>query len=160
MENASKALIIAGAILLSILIIALGLFVYNQSKAVVNTNQLSAAEKNTFNSKITTYEGKQIGSTVKDLLNYLVTNASDNDKAKDKLPTVQYYGSDSKLVGKAEAPDDGNIETKTSTNYNGKAYLNAIGDIKGQIADSHYYTIETHMNNATGLVDIVNIYYK
>ena len=29
MENASKALIIAGAILLSILIIAIGMFIYN-----------------------------------------------------------------------------------------------------------------------------------
>ena len=32
MENASKALIIAGAILLAILIIALGVFIFNQSK--------------------------------------------------------------------------------------------------------------------------------
>ena len=32
MENASKALIIAGAILLSILLISLGLIVYNQAK--------------------------------------------------------------------------------------------------------------------------------
>ena len=32
MENASKALIIAGAILLAILIISLGLIVYNQAK--------------------------------------------------------------------------------------------------------------------------------
>ena len=31
MENASKALIIAGAILLSILIIGLGMFIYQQS---------------------------------------------------------------------------------------------------------------------------------
>ena len=32
MENASKALIIAGAILLSILIIGLGMFIYNQEQ--------------------------------------------------------------------------------------------------------------------------------
>ena len=31
MENASKALIIAGAILLSILIIAIGMYIYNSS---------------------------------------------------------------------------------------------------------------------------------
>ena len=32
MENASKALIIAGAILLSILIIGMGMFIYNQAQ--------------------------------------------------------------------------------------------------------------------------------
>ena len=32
MENASKALIIAGAILLAILIIGLGMFIYNSKK--------------------------------------------------------------------------------------------------------------------------------
>ena len=44
MENASKALIIAGAILLSILIIALGIFVFNAAKGAVNTDQLDATE--------------------------------------------------------------------------------------------------------------------
>ena len=138
MENASKALIIAGAILLSILIIALGLFVFNQSKSVVNTNQLSQAEKNAFNSQITQYEGKQVGSTVKDLLAILITNASDNDKNKDKLPQVTYVyknGANSATVH-AKVPADGNINTPDANNYKGTGnnavgYLTAIDKIKG-----------------------------
>ena len=49
MENASKALIIAGAILLSILIIALGIFVFNQAKNATNTDSLEDMNVSTFN---------------------------------------------------------------------------------------------------------------
>ena len=45
MENASKALIIAGAILLAILIISLGIMIYNQASGVVNNNAMSEVDK-------------------------------------------------------------------------------------------------------------------
>ncbi len=69
MENASKALIIAGAILLSILIIALGVFVFNQAKSAVGNTGLSDQEVAAFNSKFDSYEGNQKGSSVKALIN-------------------------------------------------------------------------------------------
>ena len=49
MENASKALIIAGAILLSILIIALGIYVFNMAKSATNTNSLDELQIQAFN---------------------------------------------------------------------------------------------------------------
>ena len=51
MENASKALIIAGAILLAILIISLGIMIYNQASGVVNNNAMSEVEIQSFNQK-------------------------------------------------------------------------------------------------------------
>ena len=57
MENASKALIIAGAILLSILLISLGIMVYNQAKGTVSQANLSEQEIATFNGKYTSYLG-------------------------------------------------------------------------------------------------------
>lgn len=57
MENASKALIIAGAILLSILIISLGIMVYNNSKNTVGSANLSKQEIATFNSEWESYRG-------------------------------------------------------------------------------------------------------
>ena len=60
MENASKALIIAGAILLSILIISLGLMVYNQAKETIGAVNLSQQEIETFNSKFTAYENVSV----------------------------------------------------------------------------------------------------
>lgn len=78
MENSSKALIIAGAILLSILIIAMGMFIYQKAQEQVNAavSNLSNDEKNTHNSKFLNYEGKQSGSSVKQLINTLTTNAA------------------------------------------------------------------------------------
>ena len=81
MENASKALIIAGAILLSILIIALGMSVYNSSKSASANADLSATEVSSFNSTFEAYEGKQKGSTVRTLItSILSSNAKNTDK--------------------------------------------------------------------------------
>ena len=57
MENASKALIIAGAILLSILIISLGLMVYNQAKNTIGSVNLDAQQIEQFNETFLRYEG-------------------------------------------------------------------------------------------------------
>ena len=59
MENASKALIIAGAILLSILLISLGILVYNNAKGTVSDSNLDSEAAQTFNTKISQYCGKK-----------------------------------------------------------------------------------------------------
>lgn len=82
MENASKALIIAGAILLSILIIALGVFVFNQAKSSIGNTGLSDQEVAAFNSKFDSYEGKQKGSSVKALVNAVRNYNKSNDEGQ------------------------------------------------------------------------------
>lgn len=67
MENASKALIIAGAILLSILIIGLGMFIYQQAAGAMGDTGLSDQEITAFNSKFESYEGTKKGSEVQAL---------------------------------------------------------------------------------------------
>ena len=57
MENASKALIIAGAVLLSILIISLGIVVVRNSTDTINKQNTDQFAIDTFNSKITQYVG-------------------------------------------------------------------------------------------------------
>ena len=52
MENASKALIIAGAILLAIVIISLGLIVVNNTRNVTDNTNLSEQEIQAFNAKL------------------------------------------------------------------------------------------------------------
>lgn len=44
MENASKALIIAGAILLAILLISLGIMIFNQAQDTVTNSGMTEAE--------------------------------------------------------------------------------------------------------------------
>ena len=51
MENASKALIIAGAILVSILIIGLGMYLYTTASGVFDSNQLKEQQARTINLK-------------------------------------------------------------------------------------------------------------
>lgn len=58
MENASKALIIAGAILLAILLISLGIYIFTGAQDVTKNSGLDAQEVSVFNSAILKYEGK------------------------------------------------------------------------------------------------------
>ena len=83
MENASKALIIAGAILLAILLISLGIMIFNQAQDTVNNSGMSQAEKTAFNNKFLKYEGEQKGSVVKSLINeVLASNADPNNSTR------------------------------------------------------------------------------
>ena len=76
MENASKALIIAGAILLSILLISLGIMIFTQAQDVVSGSGMTEAQITSFNSKFTKYEGNQKGTMVKQLIQeVLATNS-------------------------------------------------------------------------------------
>ncbi len=81
MENASKALIIAGAILLAILLISLGIMIFNQASNTVSNSGMSEAEITAFNNKFTKYEGKQSGNMVKSMIQeVLATNAAQGNK--------------------------------------------------------------------------------
>ena len=57
MENASKALIIAGAILLSIIIISLGIAVVTNSRSTIDKANVNQQEVETFNSRFEAYVG-------------------------------------------------------------------------------------------------------
>ena len=79
MENASKALIIAGAILLAILLISLGILIFNQASSVVSGSGMTDAQKMTFNSKFQKYEGTIKGAQLKSLLNDIIAVNNDDD---------------------------------------------------------------------------------
>ena len=70
MENASKALLIAGAILLVIAIIGIGMAIFGQAQGVIDnsTNQLDTLTVQTHNTMFDSYMDKVVkGRTVKDL---------------------------------------------------------------------------------------------
>lgn len=78
MENAAKALIIAGAILISIILISIGIIVVNQGKEVVDEagQKMSQQQIQIFNADFDTYNGTQRGSTVKTFLSVVAANNS------------------------------------------------------------------------------------
>ena len=69
MENASKALLIAAAIIIAIILISLGVYVVRQGQSAMGSINLSEQEIAAFNSKWEAYEGPQMGSSIKSLQN-------------------------------------------------------------------------------------------
>lgn len=88
MENASKALIIAGAILLAILIITLGIVIYQQASGVINNSSMTQVEVTQFNTQFTQFEGKQRGSVIKSLYQTVLSNNVAQDSADRQVQIV------------------------------------------------------------------------
>ena len=63
MENASKALIIAGAILLSILIIGLGMLMFNQAKDAITGTGIDDQKVKAYNAQYDDYMGTNVNGT-------------------------------------------------------------------------------------------------
>mgnify|MGYP004662379515 CR=1 FL=1 len=100
MENASKALIIAGAILLSILLITLGIIVYRQAAGVMDNNAMDETAVTTFNEKFQQYAGENVrGTQVNSLLNTVKQNNLSNSGDSSKQVTVTYDANGSNWSG-------------------------------------------------------------
>lgn len=93
MENASKALIIAGSIILAIMIISLSVFLFNRFKDTTSDAvDMTEAEISAFNSKITPYFGEAVqGSKVNSLLQYClsVNMSAQNSGETHKCVTIK-----------------------------------------------------------------------
>lgn len=142
MENASKALIIAGAILISILIIAIGMYIYSNSQSSIYnaTSQMSTQEKSAFNQAWTIYEGNQLGSNCRTLISQLISSNSTNANEAGKLISLT-------VDGQVVTPQVNNIQSVAMT------------ALKDNIDLRHTYTVTTSQNEATGLVDMITITY-
>ena len=150
MENASKALIIAGAILLSILIIALGVYIFNMAKSSVNTDSLSSLELSTFNSQFTQYEGEQLGSSVKSLLTAIIASNNTNEDAQDKLIEVHYDKGEGAVGDFDVVPTVQSSNDETSCSKSGgysasditvAGAASVMSSLSSYLANTHYYYI-------------------
>ena len=121
MENASKALIIAGAILLSILLISLGIMIFNTAQDTTKNSGMTQAQVSAFNNKCSKYEGKIKGSEVRSLIQEVVaSNGDDNNKNASRQITIN---KDSKAIVSGTTADSSSILTTKSytvkiTEYN------------------------------------------
>ena len=128
MENASKALIIAGAILLSILIISLGIMIFNQASGVVDSTAMDEVAVSSFNQKFTQYEGDIKGSKVNTLLQAIIASNS-NEENSERQIKVDVKNSEivMEAVTGTEGPKGITTRAKTSTTYNVKrVYSNGL----------------------------------
>lgn len=80
MENASKALLIAGAILIVIVLISIGMLIVQSSRGILGEvdDYTSQQSVQAFNSKFLNYQGIQKGASVKTLLQEIATSNSTN----------------------------------------------------------------------------------
>lgn len=69
MENASKAFLIAGAILIVIVLVSVGMLIVNSTNDVTERTANTATKEaiDVFNSQFVQYEGEQNGSTIRTL---------------------------------------------------------------------------------------------
>lgn len=106
MENASKALIIAGAILLAILIISLGILIFNQAQDTVGSVNMDEQEIMAFNNKFTQYEGENVrGSQVNALAQAVLANnqsAKNNGDSDTKGIKMVILGNELKADGSSQ----------------------------------------------------------
>ncbi|WP_304401809.1 hypothetical protein [uncultured Clostridium sp.] len=155
MENASKALIIAGAILLSILIIAIGMFIFTNAQSTITDTMtsMSKQEQNAFNSQFTGYDGALTGSQVKSLIGDLVTNANTYVEEPGKIISLNCNQLDSRGEKTTTAPapaSPNNIEN----------YVSNLGKMRNAVETKHTYWVELVYGTA-GIIDTINIsYYK
>ncbi len=86
MENATKALLIAAAVLVAIIIISLGVAIVSSAKGQVDqaSTALSGAEIDAFNSKFDNYEGDSVsGTRVNALINAVFShNLTETDDSR------------------------------------------------------------------------------
>ncbi len=107
MENASKALLIAGAILLAILIISLGIMVYNNAKNTVGNASLNKQEIEAFNSQWQAYLGdNKTASEVYTMMAAVVaSNAAESNSGANRW--VEFHEADTGLTAiLSAAPSD------------------------------------------------------
>ena len=142
MENASKALLIAGAILIVILIIAIGMIVYNSSKGTIDeaVSQMSSQEVTMYNNQFTTYEGDRVnGSTVRSLLDIIQTNNSKNNGIGAKTVKIKF----------------------TDSTISGASNVTNISTARGHVVTSKFYSVHcTDDTPKDGLMSLVTIVAK
>ncbi len=150
MENASKALIIAGAILLSILIIAIGMYIYNSSSSSIMgaSDTLSSYEIEQFNAVWEQYDGEQLGSNVKSLIGKLISNAKTYVEEDSRLPDLVYT-----------ATSSAGAVTVTSAAGEGNTGIADFTTARTAIEPKHTYFVEVSYNEETSLIDTITVHY-
>lgn len=136
MENATKALLIAAAVLIAILIISLGIVVYNKASETMDSVDMSGQEIQAFNEKFLKYAGENKRGTE---VNALLKTALNNDL------TEKNNGNSAKIV---------------VVNVDGTATVNDSSNQVTKVDASKLYDIEVLQDGPGGLVNTINVTTK
>lgn len=140
MENASKALIIAGSVILSVLIIVLGFFIYGQVAGSAKNINMTEYEIQAFNEKFLNYEGERTGKEAKQLCDIIENH------------NLAYSNDQTKQIAVAEISQDAK---STDTSKIGQAKTR-----KARIKEGLTYNITIGYDTSTGLISNIGIQAK
>lgn len=136
MENATKALLIAAAVLVAILIISLGLVVYNMAAETVNSQNLSQQEVQAQNEKFARYDGtNKRGSEVNAML-------------KTVLQSNMDLSATNKSAGLVKVTSEGNADITLTTDAT---------SITKRADTSKMYDIIVKYDSKSGLVNEITV---
>jgi len=122
MENASKALIIAGAILLSILIIGLGMFIYTQAAGAMGNANLDPEKVSAYNSKFESYADTQSGTNARALCDLIRNHNNANIDDESQQVNLVYGKAASTTVAPTSQVEAAAVNTIKSGIKAGKTY--------------------------------------
>ena len=150
MENATKALLIAAAVLVAILIISLGLVIYNMAANTIGSVNLSAQEIQSFNEKFDKYEGEAQKGTVVNSMFGTVLNSNLGEE------------DDAKKVAVYEAGDDAAYDvaqSMTSLSALKPVLSTSSSTSAGKVSTGSTYRVKCIRDDTTGLVNAI-VYVK
>lgn len=141
MENASKALLIAGAILIVIVLISIGMMIVQSSSDITGQVGDIASKQavQAFNQEYQNYQGDQKGATVRSLLNSIATNNSSNSSGHKITVTL----SDTK-----SSPNISIADTVNSTD---------VAKMASSIVTSATYKVQIESVDAGGYIEKMSI---
>ena len=134
MENASKALLIAGAILICILLIAVAMYIYNSANATIKSagSKMSQQEKDIYNANIQSYVNNGVkGSEIKSMIDSIISQNQSN------------VGEEGKFIG---VYTNGNI-----SNYDRATNLSSACNNASVYSNNDGSTIDDGENNETNV---------
>lgn len=126
MENATKALIIAGSVLIVIVLISVGVSILSSTKGLENNTQETAdvMETNSFNSRFTGYVGQNLsGSQIKSLCSTTIASNAKNTAHQVSLSNGTTSGTDSTSISTIAGSISANARYNVSSTYDETGYI-------------------------------------
>ncbi len=143
MENASKALIIAGAILLAISIIGIGMFIFQQAQSAMSDTGLDQEKIAAYNEDFLRYEGVQSGTQVRALCDIIRNHNAHYSDDPSRNVNVHKDGTLGSAAPSAAVPSTTVNGVKTTIRQGAKYNVNFGYD------DSTGFIVDVQITDAT-----------
>ena len=148
MENATKALLIAAAVLVAIIIISITLVIVKQGRETVSGADLSEIEAAEFNAPFLSYEGTNLSTAQ---VNALLNTVFQHNKQELATGEKRYVDVDLYYTERAwwsPLGREGTIVWTRTTKMDSR-YVNQTNEVPS-ISGSSYYTVECIYGNSSG----------